>query len=92
MLIIKRRLKTRKHEYHINNKDLLRQKERLKYKNNVEYHDKLRARAKALYRAKTADIPKIKRCREPHPQAEDIDETTLPKLKGRPKTKVIVNV
>ena len=86
------KVKIRKHEYYINNKELLKQKERIRYKTNVEYHDKLRARAKALYRLKTADIPKLRRGRKPKPKDEVIDEKPLPKPKGRPKTKAIVNV
>ena len=88
----KEKVKIRKREYYINNKDLLTQKERNKYRNNVEYHDKLRARAKALYKLKTADIPKLRRVRKPQPQDEDIDDKPSPKPKGRPKAKAIVNV
>ena len=71
---------------------MLRQKERLNYKTNVEYHDQVGARAKALYRAKTADIPKLRRGRKPHPKAENIDESPVPRPKGRPKIKAVVNV
>ena len=88
----KEKVKIRKHEYHINNEELLKHKERLKYKKNVEYHDKLRARAKALYRLRTAGIPKLRRGRQPKPKDKYIDEKPLPKPKGRPRTKAIVNV
>ena len=57
----KDKVKLRKHEQYINNKELLRAKERYRYQNNVEYHDRVRARARALYKDKTADIPKQKR-------------------------------
>ena len=71
---------------------MLRTNERLKYKNNVEYHDKVRARAKALSRAKTADIPKLRRGREPHAKVENIDERPMAKPKGSSKIKAVVNV
>ena len=71
---------------------MLKLKERLKYKTNVEYHDKFRAIAKALYRAKTADIPKLRRGRKPKAKDDNIDESPLPKPKGRPRSKGVVNV
>ena len=71
---------------------MFRTRERLKYKHNVEYHDKIIARAKALHRAKTADIPKLRRGRKPHPKPDNIDENPVPRLKGRPKMKAVVNV
>ena len=86
------KVKVRKHEYYINNKELLKQKERIRYRNNVEYHDRLRARAKALYRLKTADTLKLRRGRKPKPKDDANDEKQLPKPKGRPKTKGIANV
>ena len=70
----------------------MKQKDRLKSNNNVEYHDKLRPRATALYRLKTADIPKLRRGRKPKPKDEVIDEKPLPKPKSRPNTEAIVNV
>ena len=79
-----------------NNKELLRVKERYRYHNNVEYHDRVRARARALYKEKTADIPKQKRGRpkKPKPLAEETDAQPLPKpRKGRPpKLKTVDNV
>ena len=87
----KEKVKMRKHEHYINNKDLLKLKERLKYKSNVKCHDKLRARGKALYKLKTADIPKLRRGRKPKPKDEDIDDKPSPKPKGRPNNKAIVN-
>ena len=48
----KEKVKLRKHEYYINNKEVLKQKERFRYHNNVDYHDRVRARAKALYQKK----------------------------------------
>ena len=91
MLIINK-TKIRKHEYYINNKELVRYKERIRYENKAEYHDRVRARAKALHRLKTADIPKQRRGRKPKPQAEETYDKSVPKQKGRPKTKGIVNV
>jgi hypothetical protein len=90
----KEKVSIRKHEYYINNKDLLREKERYRYQNNVEYHDRVRARARALYKEKTADIPKQKRGRKAKPRAEDNDEQSLPKpRRGRPpKMKPVDNV
>ena len=85
----KEKVKLRKHEYYINNKELLRVKERFRYQNNVEYHDRVRARARELYKEHTKDIPKQKRGRKPKPKDEASGETTPPKPKGRPpKTKV----
>ena len=66
--------KKRKHEYYIHNKELFKRKERVRYKNNCEYHDRLRARAKVLYRLKTADIPKLRGGRKPKPKGDDNDE------------------
>ena len=66
--------------------------ERIRCKNNVEQHGRPRARAKALYRLKTADIPKLKKGRKPKPKIEETNEKSLPKPKGRPKTKAVVNV
>ena len=86
----KEKVNIRTDEYYINNKDLLKQKERLKYKSSVECHDKLRA--KALEKLKTADIPKLRRGRKPKPKDEDIDDKPSPKPNGRPKTKSTVNV
>ena len=71
MVIIK---KISKHEYCIHNKELFKQKERVRYTNNVEYHDRLRAGAKVLYRLKTADIPKLRGGRKPKPKGDDNDE------------------
>ena len=71
---------------------LLRDKERIRYQSNGEYHDRVRARAKALYRLKTADIPELRRGRKPKPKPVETDGESLPKQKGRPKTKAIVNV
>ena len=49
---------------------MLRQKERIRLNNNAEYHDRVRARAKALYRLKAADIPKLRRGRKPKPKGK----------------------
>ena len=59
----KEKVKQRKHDYYIKNKDVLREKERYRYHNNQDYHDNVRARARALYKQKTVDIPKQKRGR-----------------------------
>ena len=82
----------RKHGYYINDKELFKHKERIRYKNNVEYHERLRARAKALHRLKATDIPKLRRGRKPKPKGEETYEKSLPKPKGRPKTKGTGNV
>ena len=58
----------------------------------MEHHSKLRARAKALCKLKTADIPKLRRGRQLQPKDEDIDEKPLPEPQGRPASKAIVNV
>ena len=57
---------------------MLRETERYRYQNNVEFHDRVRARARALYKEKTADIPKQKRGRKPKVREEN-DEQSLPK-------------
>lgn len=90
----KDKVSIRKHDYYINNKDLLREKERYRYQNNVEYHDRVRARARALYKEKTADTPKQKRGRKPKPREEENDELSLTKpRRGRPpKIKPVDNV
>jgi hypothetical protein len=92
MLIIKTRSKIRKHKNYTNNKKLFEKTSGLGYKDNVEYHDRFRARAKALYRLKTADIPTLRRSRKPTAKGDETSEKSLPKPKGRPKTKGIVNV
>ena len=56
----------------------MKQKERFRYHNNVDYHDRVRARAKALYRI-TADIPKQKRGRTPKPKPGNDDEIKISK-------------
>lgn len=89
----KEKVSIRKHEYYIKNKDLLRERARDKYQNNVDYHDRVRARARALYKEKTADIPKQKKGRKPKLRTEENDEQPLPKpRKGRPsKIKAVDN-
>ena len=36
----KEKVKLRKHDYYIDNKDVLRENEKFRYHNNMEYHDK----------------------------------------------------
>ena len=81
----KEKVKLRKHEYYINNKENLREKEKFRYHNNIEYHDKKRARARELYKQKTADIVKMKRGRRPKPKPENDDEIKVVRPRGRPK-------
>ena len=70
----KEKVSIRTRDYYINNKDSLREKERYIYQNNVESHDRVRARARALHKGKTAYIPKHKRGRKQQPRAEYNDD------------------
>ena len=88
MLIIKKILKSKK--YYINIRNLLRDKERFGFRNNVEYHERVRARAKALSRLKTADIPKQRRGRKPKPKAEETYEKHYLNKKADLKLKVLL--
>ena len=70
----KEKNRIRKHEYYLRNKDVLRDKVRNRYNNDSEFSDKLKAKARALYHAKTCDIPKKKRGRKPRPKADNNDD------------------
>ena len=70
---------------------MLRIKERYRYQHNAEYHDRVRARARALYKEHTKDIPKQKRGRKPKNKGDEANGETTPPPKpkgGLPKTKV----
>ena len=57
--------------------------------NDTEYHDKVREKARAKYKEKTADRIPQKRGRKPTPVDENV--LSITKSRGRPRKKVDSN-
>ena len=82
------KLRMRKMEYYIKNKELINDKERDMYNANTEIRERKKEKSNLYYHNKFDAVPKMKRGRKPKP----IDPDETPKIirpRGRPPTKQI---
>jgi len=82
------KLRMRKMEYYIKNKELINDKERDRYNANTEIRERKKEKSNLYYHNKFDAVPKMKRGRKPKP----IDPDETPKIirpRGRPPTKQI---
>jgi hypothetical protein len=77
-------IRKQKHDYYVNNRDIINEKDRDKYHSNSEFKERKKEQSRINYHKKNDDVPKMKRGRKK--KEKDPDEPPIVvKPRGRPK-------